>query len=641
MAQMDRGLQKLIALPLFRSDFCNVLEDLSFVTVERVLSLQVQSGSQFAAKAMQLAPELLALLPPVALGPALARIADCFDQLELFWILVTEARHMLLQQEARRQGFSGCARRDAAPDRVLRSSPLARSSGPVVALPKFVMPGPLRKSDAPVDAQSSMLLQRELTAKEKWIRRLEKLATVAGHWALINEDAGTAGVLTVDETALLRKISLAKGAFRTLAVHIRHYERFQQFTIDNKMALYPLSLEAVLKYCIWLFDKNCGPTVIPSCRAAISWVAKRLRIDVPDLADARLVALEEKCIAERAKELKEAIPFPLKLVGLLELFVMTLAHQFPVACLYVGWILCMIYASLRFDDAVHVHTDSLKFLGEILYGLCWQTKVERKRRGTKFAIASIGVVNVVELQESDPTALPWLATFWTLFQQLAPGSRDFWMFELDDIHNLGSTPVTYQRSLKVFKALVMFAVDNAPNAGLLPDIDELRAGVAGLTWHSCKVTMVDAAVHANEDSVAISIQAHHAGPGLVEKYTRNRSHIPLALVSRVLQKMREEWTPIFPPEPPAPGQAPEEVTFSEDEIAEDDVPMFYVRKSAVAPSLKKIMAQKFHVTAVGDRSHLACNAVQLASCEPAGSDLPDQDLLCKRCRQARPDLFQI
>ena len=38
--------------------------------------------------------------------------------------------------------------------------------------------------------------------------------------------------------------------------------------------------------------------------------------------------------------------------------------------------------------------------------------------------------------------------------------------------------------------------------------------------------------------------------------------------------MREEWTPIFPPEPLAPGQAPEEVPFSEDEIAEDDVPMF-------------------------------------------------------------------
>ena len=106
---MDRGLLKLIALPLFRSDFCNVLEDLSFVTVERVLSIQVLSGSQFAAKAMELAPELLASLPPPALGQALARIADCFDQLELFWTLVTEARHMLLQQEARRQGFGGCS----------------------------------------------------------------------------------------------------------------------------------------------------------------------------------------------------------------------------------------------------------------------------------------------------------------------------------------------------------------------------------------------------------------------------------------------------------------------------------------------------------------------------------------------------
>ena len=640
MAQMDRGLLKLITLPLFCSDFRNVLEDLSLVTVERVLGVPALSGHQFAAAIMDLAPELLSSLSPAALGQALNRIAGAFDQLELFWTLVSEARHILLLQEARRQGFGSCDRRDAPVVRTLRFNPLAKPPGPAVAFPKFALPGPLRhKDEAPSVAPSTLLLQKELTAKEKWIRRLEALAKTAGVWAKINDNVDGSGVLSASEADLLRTIALAKGAFRTLAVHVRHYERFQQFAVDNKLVVYPLSLEAVLKYCLWLYSKNCGPTVIPSARAAISWVGRRLRLDVPDLADPQLTALEEKCISERAKELKEAVPFPLKLVGLLELFVMTMAEQFPVACLYVGWILCLIYASLRFDDAVHVNTDSLKFMGEILYGLCWQTKVERKRRGTKFAIASIGIVNIELLQESVPAAIPWLATFWTLFTQLAPGSRDFWMFELDTIHTLGSTPVTYHRSLKVFRPLILFALDNAPNSDSLPDITEIRTAIASLTWHSCKVTMVDAAVHANEDSVAISIQAHHASTALVEKYTRNRSHIPLALVSRVLQKMREEWTPVFQPEPHEPGQAPEDVAFSEDELDDDDMPMFYVRKSAVAASLRRIMAQKFHVTAVGDRSHLACNAVQLARCEPVGSDLPDIDLLCKRCRLARPDMF--
>ena len=213
------------------------------------------------------------------------------------------------------------------------------------------------------------------------------------------------------------------------------------------------------------------------------------------------------------------------------------------------------------------------------------------------------------------------------------------MFEMDDMHALGTVPVTYQRSLKVFNALIQFAIDTVPNTDLIPDIAKIRAVAGSLTWHSCKVTMIDAAVHANEDSVAISIQAHHSSPALVEKYTRNRSHIPLALVSRVLKQMREEWSPQLV-SIHAPGQPPEIDQFSEDEVEEHDAPLFYVRNCKVAPTLKKILAQKFHVSALGDLSHLACNAVLLELCEPVGSDLPDIDLLCKRCRAARPDLFK-
>ena len=143
------------------------------------------------------------------------------------------------------------------------------------------------------------------------------------------------------------------------------------------LQLYPLDLQVLLKYALWLYNRGCGPTVLPSVRAAVSWVARRLRLVLPPLNDAALTALEERCISERAKELKEAIAYPMQLVGFMELFVMTRYEDFPVPCLILGWVLCMIYASLRFDDAVHVHTDSLHFQEEILCGLCWQTKVER------------------------------------------------------------------------------------------------------------------------------------------------------------------------------------------------------------------------------------------------------------------------
>jgi len=514
---MDRGLFKLTALPFFDSSFRNVLELLLLCTVEQVINVPATTGSQLAALMMEWAPTILAKIPAKDLQAALTSIAACFDQLELFWTLVMESKGLLLLQEARMAGFGCFVARDLDRPKQMRSHPMA-SSSKLLSTPILSLPGPLKQKDAlEPDQLSTQLLKSELLAKDKWIRRLEAIAQAAGPWAKVNANGSDRSILSAEEADLLRKISLAKGAFRTLAVHVRHFERLQQFAVDKGLQLYPLSVDLILKYGLWLYNRNCGPTVIPSVRAAVSWVGRRLRIDLPQLADAQILALEDRCIQERAKELKEAVPIPLVLVGLLELFVMTQALRYPVACLYVGWILCMIYASLRFNDAVHVHTDSLHFVGEVLYGLCWQTKVERKRRGTKFAIASIGVVDVAQLKQDDPSVEPWLSTFWQLSQMLAPGSRDFWMYELDDLHTMGSTPVTYQRSLKFFKALIAFGIDNAPNSQLLPNIDELKAIVPTLTWHSCKVTMVDAAVHANEDSVAISIQAHHSSPALVEK----------------------------------------------------------------------------------------------------------------------------
>ena len=198
----------------------------------------------------------------------------------------------------------------------------------------------------------------------------------AGSHARINDDSGGSAILSSDESALLRKFALAKGAFRTLAVHVRLFERFREWVGSVHLQLYPLDLQVLLKYALWLYNRGCGPTVLPSVRAAVSWVARRLRLVLPPLNDAALTAFEEMCISERAKELKEAIAYLMQLVGFTELFVMTRYEDFPVPCLILGWVLRKICASLRFDDAVHVHTDSINFQEEILCGLWWQTKVD-------------------------------------------------------------------------------------------------------------------------------------------------------------------------------------------------------------------------------------------------------------------------
>ena len=81
------------------------------------------------------------------------------------------------------------------------------------------LPGPIRPRYDLLQGPA-VLRDAELLAKDKWIVRLERLALEAGSHAKINDDSGGSAILSSDESALLRKFALAKGAFRTLAVHV-------------------------------------------------------------------------------------------------------------------------------------------------------------------------------------------------------------------------------------------------------------------------------------------------------------------------------------------------------------------------------------------------------------------------------------
>ena len=116
----------------------------------------------------------------------------------------------------------------------------------------------------------SPLLEQEIFAKAKWIRRLEAIARSAeGSSKLVNNDESELA-LTPQEQDKLRKAVLAKGAFRALAVHVRHFERFMGWAEERSLSFFPLSTAVLLKYALWLHERGCGPTLIPSVRASIS-----------------------------------------------------------------------------------------------------------------------------------------------------------------------------------------------------------------------------------------------------------------------------------------------------------------------------------------------------------------------------------
>ena len=81
----------------------------------------------------------------------------------------------------------------------------------------------------------------------------------------------------------------------------------------------------------------------------------------PDLKHGGIAAIEAKVHEERGKELKEAIPVSLKLVGALENLLVSYAGKEDrvAATVFLFWILILIYGSLLFDDGRHVAPTSL------------------------------------------------------------------------------------------------------------------------------------------------------------------------------------------------------------------------------------------------------------------------------------------
>ncbi|CAE7560898.1 unnamed protein product, partial [Symbiodinium pilosum] len=189
--------------------------------------------------------------------------------------------------------------------------------------------------------------------KQRWAARLEAVAGRAGDHAELNKHEAGDETLTGPERERIKNLVLSSGAPKTMAVHIRRWEKLERWCSANSVVLYPLTIDAVVKYALFLDSKECGPTVIPSLRSALKWVGSRLAIKLPDLQDKRLLALETDVFQKRAKMIKEAVAMPFEVVQAMEKFVCS-GKEPAAARIFTWWLLCMVFASLRFDDAIHV-----------------------------------------------------------------------------------------------------------------------------------------------------------------------------------------------------------------------------------------------------------------------------------------------
>ena len=263
------------------------------------------------------------------------------------------------------------------------------------------------------------LQNEEQIEKTKWAARLRQIAQKAGDAAKINDTSCMPGVSRAEQEKL-KAIVFEAGGHRTIRQNVRAWEKFEEWAAHWFLSVYPPDTSTVTKYCLYLSQEGCGPAVIPSFKYAVGWICRRLVMTPPDLKSGGIVAIEEKVHTDRGKELKEAIPISLHLVGALEHL---LVYQSPdpnkeASTVFLFWILILIYGSLRFDDGKHVSPSSLTLERDALYGLIWQTKVERKRKGTRFAVPKCSV-----------SGADWFSIGWTAFQPFRD-DRDFFIWDL-------------------------------------------------------------------------------------------------------------------------------------------------------------------------------------------------------------------
>ena len=328
---------------------------------------------------------------------------------------------------------------------------------------------------------------------------------------------------------------------------------------------------------------------------------------LPDLKDVRILAIEDQVIEERGTETRKANPFPMDVVKGRELIVDRYASTTKTTLVIYSWfVLCMTYASLRFDDALHVKPSSLKMVKGVLYGKCWQTKVERRRRGTFFAVPAVSLAGV-----------DWLQKGFEVYKSVTTKEgweADFWIPAAITWEEMSSSPVDYQRFVAQMRRCLTQITK-------LPGFADYEFNPDDYSGHTPRVTMINASSHAEESQLAQMVQANWKSAEMPLAYTRENKQIAIKMISSVVKKIKKGWRP-----------SEDREKIDHDSSDEDGVPetVFYVRNN-------RSRRLQYHMACRINTNRLACKDIKLTTCEPIADVSPDLTMICTDCLDARPD----
>ena len=348
----DRSINRILSLPIFDDEFNRALRLVHLDHVEFWLAVIDDRSTAVDSKIATL------ISAPKEDQDAKDLLMRRLDLLTMLAHLIESSRPRIEGEIATDLGFgmSLSSAKSAQPDRNMRAP--VHAGGTAVVVPAK------RPAPSGSHSETSSLQREEQMEKTKWAQRLKQIARKAGDAAKINDTSCMPGVSRAEQDKM-KTLVFEAGGFRTIRQNVRAWEKFDEWAAHWQLNIYPPDTGAIVKYCMYLSQEGCGPAVIPSFRYAVSWICRRLVMTSPDLKHGGIAAIEAKVHEGRGKELKEAIPVSLKLVGALENLLVSYAGKEDrvAATVFLFWILILIYGSLRFDDGRHDSSDFPHFEG--------------------------------------------------------------------------------------------------------------------------------------------------------------------------------------------------------------------------------------------------------------------------------------
>ena len=268
-------------------------------------------------------------------------------------------------------------------------------------------------------------------------------------------------------------------------MHIRRFEVFEKFLSPEPA--WPLEMDKVLR-CSAALSHKPGFTLIDSFVGTCSWILRRFLLPplpLPNPMLSRPRALDRQGVETR--EVTEAIGVPLKLAKLLEKRMLLDESQQPVFALVTFQILTLMWASIRFDDGLHIAPSSSSL--KVLFFGPGRPRRSASGGGTKCVIGRISF-----------TQDYWVLRGYNIFMNSTPleyRQEDFYLFQVVDGKADFRLPQTYQR----FVHLLRWICDRAVRLSTLKAQaqDELIGIIPSLTGHSLRVTMPNQMGHAGVD----------------------------------------------------------------------------------------------------------------------------------------------